>query len=77
MPILNKQARYLDERGGILKYFSLLNSESYAGPTWKHLERFGGKFLGGESSIDQMKQIRGIRGILHQLKLEAFEKLDP
>ena len=47
MPILNKQARYLDEPRGILKYFSLLNSESYAGPTWKHLERFGGKFLGG------------------------------
>ena len=58
--------------GGILKYFSLLNSESYAGPTWKHLDRLGGKFLGGESSIDQMKQIPGIRGILLQLKLVAF-----
>ena len=58
--------------GGILKYFSLLNSESYAGPTWKHLDRLGGKFLGGESSIDQMKQILGIRGILLQLKLVAF-----
>ena len=47
---------------------------------WSDMETFGpfgGKFLEGESSIDQMKQIRGIRGILHQLKLEAFEKLDP
>ena len=62
--------------GGILKYFSLLNSESYAGPTWKHLDRLG-KFLVGERSIDQMKQIPRIQGILHQLKLVALKKLNP
>lgn len=42
---------------------------------WSDMETFGpfgGKFLEGESSIDQMKQIPGIRGILHQLKLVAF-----
>ena len=63
--------------GGILKYFiSLLNWESYAAPTWKHLDRLG-KFLGGERSIDQMKQIPRIQGILHQLKLVALKKLNP
>ena len=63
--------------GGILKYFiSLLNWESYAGPTWKHLDRLG-KFLVGERSIDQMKQIPRIQGILHQLKLVALKKLNP
>ena len=77
MPILNKQARYLYEGGGILKYFiSLLNWESYAAPTWKHLDRLG-KFLVGERSIDQMKQIPRIQGILHQLKLVALKKLNP
>ena len=47
---------------------------------WPDMETFGpfgGKFLGGERFIDQMKQIQGIRGILHQLKSVAFKKLNP
>ena len=72
MPILNKQARYLDEAGrGILKYFSPKFGE-LCSPDMETFGPFGGKFLGGETSIDQMKQIQGIRGILHQLKLVAF-----
>ena len=47
MPILNKQARYLDEAGEYWNIF-LLNSESYAPQTWKHLDRLGGgNFLMG------------------------------
>ena len=47
---------------------------------WPDMETFGpfgGKFLGGERFIDQMKQIWGIWGILHQLKSVAFKKLNP
>ena len=69
MPILNKQARYLDEAGrGILKYFSPKFGE-LCSPDMETFGPFGGrKFFDGKSTIDQMKQISGIRGILQQTR---------
>ena len=62
---------------GILKFFSPKFGE-LCSPDMETFGPFGGrKFFDGMSSIDQMKQISGIRGILQQTRNGSWKKLDP